>query len=233
MTSSRYILTVIKTKQETEEYQSVFFAKPEGFIYKPGGIFDLYFPDNPSDKRVFSFASSPTESEIIIGYRKGDSEFKKRLQAIGAGQEMGIRYIGSTLAPLEKKNLFIAGGIGITTFRSMLKYMEQTDTLTDSVLFYINRSDFFPYVTELEKLKTQNSKFKIRYIQTTRHGRLNTEKLQPFIEEIKNSTRMVYISGPPSMVDYTIHLFESLGVDRDLLQTDSFDGYNEEFVINN
>lgn len=224
-------LQVIRRRKETEEYESIFFTKPEGFRYKPGGVFDLYFPDDPSDKRVFSFASSPTESELMIGYRRGVSEFKKRLQSITVGQEMEIRYVGSTLTDLgEHKNLFIAGGIGITTFRSMLLYMEKTDSFMSTTLFYINHSNTFAYQKELNNWR-KYWQVDIRYINTQRHGRLTAEKLMPFIEEVKRKERVAYISGPPSMVDHTIHLFESLGVDRDLLQTDSFDGYNEEFEI--
>lgn len=231
MTSSRYVLTVTRIKKETEEYQSVFFTKPQDFSYKPGGVFDLYFPDKPSDKRIFSFASSPTEKEIMIGYKRGESEFKKRLQSIQVGEQMEIRYIGSALAPLEKKNLFIAGGIGITTFRSMIKYMFDTNTFRDCTLFFINQNGFFPYFKEFENWKLENENLSLRYIQTARHGRLSAEKLLLFVEEIKSRQRVAYISGPPSMVDHTMHLLESLDVDRDLVQTDSFDGYNEEFDI--
>lgn len=224
-------LQVIRKRKESGEYESIFFTKPEGFAYKPGGVFDLYFPDDPSDKRVFSFASSPEEDYIMIGYRYGVSKFKTRLQNVQGGDEMEIRYVGSTLTDLgTHKNLFIAGGIGVTTFRSMLTYLVQIKNFTDTTLFYINRNEF-PYLQDLEKLKIKNQKLKIKYIQTGRHGRLTAEKLVPFIEEVKRKERVVYISGPPSMVDHTIHLFESLGVDRDLLQTDSFDGYNEEFEI--
>lgn len=232
MTSSRYLLTVTRIKKETEEYQSIFFTKPEGFSYKPAGVFDLFFSDNPSDKRIFSFASSPTEHEIMIGYRVGTSEFKKRLQSIQVGEQMEIRYIGSALASLEKKNLFIAGGIGITTFRSLLEYMYATQTFVDTTLFFINHSDHFPYQNKLQEIaKADSMDLDIKYINTRRNGRLSGEKLVPFVQEIKNKERVVYISGPPSMVDHTIRLLESLGVDRDVVQTDSFDGYNEEFSI--
>lgn len=232
MMSSRYLLTVTRIKKETEEYQSVFFTKPQDFSYKPGGVFDLYFPDKPSDKRIFSFASSPTENEIMIGYRVGTSDFKRRLQTIQIGDEIEIRYIGSTLTDLGKhKNLFIAGGIGITTFRSMIKYMFDTNTFRDCTLFFINRNNFIPYVSEIENWKLKSENLNVHYIQTARHGRLSIEKLMPFLDEIKIGTRVAYISGPPSMVDHTMHLLESLGVDRDLVQTDSFDGYNEEFDI--
>lgn len=229
MSFSQYTLTVTCVREETSEYLSIFFTKPEGFSYEPADCFDIFFLDAPDDKRTFSFASSPTEKEIQISYRKGRSIFKKRLENLRIGDSVAIRYFGGTFHVDTKKNaLFIAGGIGITTFRSMVKWIMDKNVSKKIDILYVNRDGDFPFQKEFEGWKYENRMISITYWNSTEKGRLTKTSFDSYIAAIQNSTLIPYISGPPAMVDSVVSLLRSSEVKRSLIQTDSFDGYEED-----
>jgi len=101
--------------------------------------------DSRGNRRYFTIASSPTEKELRLGVKfyPNGSSFKKALASMNeADTIIASQLSGDFIMPSNKKKklVFIAGGIGITPFRSMIKYLIDTKQKRDIVLIYSNRT---------------------------------------------------------------------------------------------
>ncbi len=219
-------LKVISINQIAEGYLKIIFEKPQGFAYEPGNWMDIRFPVPQFPVgHTYSFASSPTEPELIIAFKKGISSFKKALENVKPGNIMLITQYGSNGFLLNKKyqSLFIAGGIGITPFRSMMKEAIDTNNKIPLTLIYMNHTNDFPFRTELDQWQREYPLLQIHYIPTQTYGRLTKEKLKELIPNI--SDYMNYVAGQPGMVVNTEKTLLELGIRREDIKLDSFEGY--------
>lgn len=185
-------------------------------------------PDNRGMRRYFSFASSPQENAILIAtkFSEKSSSFKKALHELKQGDELSLNLIGgdfvlprNTATPL----VFIAGGIGITPFRSMLHDMMDTKIKRPVTLFYANRTEediawrkFF-----------EGTEWGLKFISviTERDGHINAEMIQKKVPNYKES--LFYLSGPMPMVKTFEKLLSEMGVPRGNIKRDYFPGYTE------
>lgn len=230
VSTKSFLLKVTNIQTEVDDYISIYFEKPKDFSFSPGDCFDLLFQTpNFTEGRIFSFSSSPTESELRITFRKGITEYKKKLEISKRGDIFLLNYYGSQYSFfLERPLIFYAGGIGIAVFRSILKMAIDTKSIAHIKLIYINKTDNFPFKNELE-LWRKKLDLEISYISTQSEGRLDISKIKNIIPDITNANYVHYIAGPPLMVDATVDILGILGISDTTIHTDSFDGYFEEF----
>lgn len=127
----------------------LWLAKPEGFTFRPGQAIYLSLPDMPKAPdgkgrmRVFSISSAPQDDWLEIATRQTDSTFKQALAQAGIGAPLQIEgpYGDLTLAgPDDRPAAFLADGIGITPFLSMLRDAAQRGMSRRTFLFYSNRT---------------------------------------------------------------------------------------------
>src|SRR5579864_4745967 len=167
---------VIKEKRtETQNCLSIVFERPRGLTYKAGNWMDIrFFSADLSIGKTFSFSSSPTEPDIMITFKKGMSKFKKTLEKVSIGDTMFITQYGSNGFLLNKRHpsVLIAGGIGITPFRSMIKEAIDTDSKAEITLIYQSHIDAFPFHKELAEWEKSYSFLKVHFIVTGKQGRL-------------------------------------------------------------
>lgn len=177
--------------------------------------------------RTYSFASSPTEPDLRITFKKGVSPFKKRLENARPGETMLITQYGSNGFVFDRRHasVFIAGGVGITPFRSMLKELVDTDTHLPIELVYQNRTADFPFRAELDEWARTYLSLTTHYLATETEGRLTRAALLRLLPGITSQEPMTYVAGPPGMVDKAAALLRALGIDNDDIKTDRFDGY--------
>jgi ferredoxin-NADP reductase len=105
------------------------FTKPPGFAFKPGQAVTLFLTDPPpepnSRQRIFSLVSAPFEAELAVATRMREgSAFKRALKGLPAGAKLemkGPRGVMTLHEERSRAGVFIAGGIGITPFMSMLR----------------------------------------------------------------------------------------------------------------
>ena len=208
------------------------FLPDQKLRYSPGQYLEWTLsyphPDSRGNRRYFTVASSPTEKELKLGVKissQQSSGFKKSLLAMNKGDEIfASQLAGDFVLPQDKnvKLAFVAGGIGITPFRSMIRYLMDNNQRRDIVLFYTAATaDGFVYKDLLEKAKTIG--LKPIYVPTNEMGRLTPDIIRK--EALDYQQRIFYLSGPNAMVTSYKKLLLGLGVKRKNIVTDYFPGY--------
>lgn len=219
------------------------FAHKEPFIHHPGQYLEWTVPQVHADfrgnRRYFTIASSPTEKDIKIGVRIGpehSSSFKKKLLAMKEGEEIVASQLsGDFILPDDtaKKLVFIAGGIGVTPFRSMIKYLLDKKEKRDIVFFYAcSQEGEFVYRDLLAEAEKELG-ITVVYVITRAEnapanwkgmkGRLTADDITKYVSEAKDRT--YYLSGPNAMVEGYKSILHTLGVPLTSVVTDYFPGF--------
>ncbi len=236
----KFLLQFQSQHEAASEVYEFSFSKPRGFNFTPGQYMEWTLPQSQTDgrgnRRYFTLASSPTEPDIKLGVKVPSgkpSSFKQILLAAN-GQILAGQLSGDFLLPSDTKQklVFIAGGIGVTPFRSMAKYLTDQQQTRDVVLFYVcSSADEFAYQDIFTA--AQSVGFKTVYVVSHPEdapanwsgevGRLNQEMLSKHVPNL--SSRIFYISGPNAMVEAYKQLLHSLRVPRSRIVTDYFPGF--------
>lgn len=217
------------------------FKLSQRLVFLPGQYmeFTLAHPraDSRGNRRYFTLASSPTEGEVHLGVRfyEQGSSFKQAMVGIdGSAKLIGAQVAGDfTLPPQpQQKLVFIAGGIGITPYRSMLKYLLDTNQRRDIILFYVNRrADEIVYK---DVLSAASAKLGVKIFYTLTDtaavppkwpglvGRINEETLARAVPDFQE--RFFYLSGPPDMVRAQERILKNMQVKSDHIKKDFFPG---------
>jgi ferredoxin-NADP reductase len=231
----------LKARNQLSPRISEFIFTPDRpFKFRPGQYMDftLSVPDvdGRGNRRTFSIASSPTEPELRLGVKfyEPSSAFKSVLRRLQPGAVIMARTIaGDFTLPADPaaKLTFIAGGIGITPFRSMIKYLIDTNARRDITLLYLV-SD--PAEISFRDTLDAAAPLGVKVVAvldakvipagwTGPTGPLTPELITRHIPDA--AARLTYISGPSFMVDHYRDLFRGLGVPARRLVTDHFSGY--------
>ncbi|WKZ25894.1 MAG: FAD-dependent oxidoreductase [bacterium] len=201
----------------------------------------LNYPDARGETRHFTISNSPTEGDDIkvTTRMREESGYKKTLDELSVGTVVEGRgpqgfFVLPTnnpdklsRPPLPQINLFIAGGIGITPFRSMIKYAIDSGLSTPIYLIYSNSDSDFVFKKELDTWQKEYSNLKIEYIDTSVDGRIDEIKLKKLINQwnlvIVNFT--AWVVGPNPFVDAVEELLVNLNISEDNIKSEKFTGY--------
>ncbi len=230
-------LKITGTKNEANNYFSLILEKPVNFSFYPGQYIDIELSVNGQVKsdRLFTISSSPTENFLMITTKKGFTDFKEAMVALQIGDSISTSYpIGTFTLDESQPAVFMTGGIGITPFRSIVKYVVDQKLSTKITLIYSNSDNNFLFKKELEDWQKQLPNLTIYYIVTSQVGRLDKDKflnLYPklFTLSPKNASSQAslifYLAGSPKMVDDFASILLELEVDETNIRYDRFDGY--------
>ncbi len=218
------------------------FEKPQGFDFKPGQSADLTLlnppeTDSEGNVRTFSIASAPFEDQLMFATRMRDTAFKRLLKKVPLGTvvKMDAAMGSFTLHKNSAKpGVFLAGGIGITPFSSIVRQADHDHAPNKLYLFYSNRRpEDAPFIEVLQNLEKTNPNF--HFIATMTEmprskktwngetGRINQEMLSNYLNDLRGP--IYYIAGPPAMVSGMRKMVVESGVDEDDIRTDEFAGY--------
>jgi len=219
----------------THNIRSFRFPKPPSLNYLPGQFFFITLKNNGQELRKhFSFSSSPSEQNYIEFTKKlSDSDFSRKLRNLNKNDWARIDgpYGKFTFIGEHKKIALLAGGIGITPFRSMIKYCTDKKLNTEITLIYGNRSEKdIVFKKEFEELKTQNKNFKPIFIINEKNdnwkgltGFINGDIIKKEVSDYKQ--RVFYVCGPPKMVESLLGIINKLGISRNNIRIEYFTGY--------
>jgi len=235
----RLRLKLLEVEQISNRVFNYVFQPERPFHFLPGQYMEWTLDNVPYDsrgnRRTFTIASSPTESSVQLGlkYQEPASMFKATFAQLRPGDIIHASQLAGnfTLNGNENRKLvFIAGGIGITPFRSMIKYIVDKNITVDIVLLYVvGDPNEFAYTTLLHAAHVQGVKLIPIITNPAYHAdgaitaKLNDSLVIKLVPDYNE--RLFYISGPSNMVDATQELLHALHIPRTHIKTDHFSGY--------
>ncbi len=218
------------------------FEKPSGFDFRAGQATDVTLlnppeTDSEGNVRTFSIASAPFENELMITTRMRDSAFKRWLKKMPLGTEVKMdAAMGSLILHknVAKPAVFLAGGIGITPFLSMVRQASHERLGHKLHLFYSNRRpEDAPFLENLKELEKTNPNYKFVGTMTEMEhsqqpwsgetGWIDQSMLSRHLESLQGP--IYYIAGPPAMVAGMRGMLVGASVDEDDIRTEEFAGY--------
>ncbi len=236
---------MLKLQQKIKTAEGVYdfvFSLPRSISFRPGQYLEWTLPhlkpDERGTRRYFTIASAPTEDTLRIGVKfyEPSTTYKARLLSMQAGDAIvASQLAGDFVLPKDtnKKLVFIAGGIGITPFRSMIQYLIDTKEQRDIVLIYSNKTAAdIAYREIFDKAATQLG-VKTIFALSDRSsappswngylGSVNGAMIRESIADYQD--RMYFISGPRRMVTSFKDTLKEMGIHRSHIRTDYFPGF--------
>jgi ferredoxin-NADP reductase len=218
----------------------VFDLLGEEVEFTPGQYFFVTLLDPPYDdergaRRHFSVVTSPNErGRLGFCTRLRESAFKRSLAELPVGAEAEVEQPkGSFLLPeaTNQPYVFLAGGIGITVFRSMLRYIAEEDLPHRVTLIYSNRDrESTPFLEELSELEQARANFDLVLTMTDDAAwngetrRIGPELLRDQLSGDLPSYAYL-VAGPPAMVDSVVATLHAVEVPDERVVPDRFSGY--------
>lgn len=241
-------LTLVKKLSEAKGTTSFFWKTEKKVSYLPGQYFYYTLPkldqvDSRGATRHFTISSSPTEgTNLRLTTRiREESGFKKTLDNLKIGSIIeGEGPNGTYILDKEKKNpqVFLAGGIGITPYRSFIKYAFDNNFQTPFYVIYSNSTpEEIAFKKELESWEKQYSNLKITFTVSNPKeskekwngstGRIDEALIRGQIEnwKLKIGNCNWWVSGPPPMVDAVEGVLEKMKISPSYLFSEKFSGY--------
>lgn len=193
--------------------------------------------DTRGNRRYFTFASSPTERDVRLGVKfyPHPSTYKTLLSDFKEGSEILVGSIaGDFVLPRDKKKklVFIAGGIGVTPFRSMIKSLIDTHEVRDIVLIYSNKSEEeIAYREFFDEAARAGVGLRVVYTLTDNvpstwsgeRGMIDGAMIRRIVPDYRERT--FYISGPQVMVQSFKKMLHTMGISRWRIKADYFPGF--------
>ena len=237
-----YLVKLKARRQVAERTMAFQFERPEGFTFTAGQSIDMTLinpseTDGEGNGRAFSIASAPDEGLLLVATRMRDTAFKRVLGTLPIGSQVKIEGPFGNLVlhhDHARAGVFLAGGIGITPFRSILLRAAREQLPHRLFLFYANRrTEDAPFLQELEALQRQNPRntFVPTMTDMSRSDRswqgetrvINQEMLAKHLKSA--ASPIYYMAGPPGMVRAMRTLLHGMRVDDVDIRTEEFAGY--------
>lgn len=236
------ITDFLKSSEVAEGTLAFSLRKPADFSFKPGQSADLTLvdpteTDGEGNTRTFSIASAPSDNELMFATRLRDTAFKRTLRKLQPSARIKLDGpMGSfnLHKNASKPAVFLAGGIGITPFLSMIREAAQQKDPHQIYLFYSNRRpEDAAFMEELETTQKRNSNFhliatmaemeKSRKSWSGERGFIDAAMLKRHLAQL--SGPIYYTAGPPAMVAAMKDMLVKAGVDEDDVRAEDFPGY--------
>lgn len=241
-TSSVTMSKLLSRHEVAERTMAFRFEKPSGWTFKAGQVIAMTLlgpseTDAEGDTREFSIASGPHEDTLMVATRLRDTAFKRVLQTLPLGTAVKIEGPSGTLTlhtDVKRSAVFLAGGIGITPFRSMLLRAAQEQLPHRIFLFYSNRRpEDAPFLEELQALGRMNPRYTLIASMTDmgkshqswrgETGQITAGMLARYLKNA--GSPIYYIAGPPGMVKGLHAMVHESGVDDADIRAEEFAGY--------
>ncbi len=235
-------LTLIKQVPRSADVTSFYFKPPQAVNYDAGQYFRWLIFTEPMDSRgpdrFFTISSSPTEPDIMLTtkFYPKPSTFKQHLRDLKVGDTIEVNGPNGTFTLPESTDqpiVLVAGGIGVTPFRSMLKYV--FDKKLDYKIHLIHaaktsgelifKDGFDEWMQALPNLKATYVIDQAEPGWQGETGKLDAARIEQLAGSLDN--KLVYLSGPEPMIEVFKDGLVASGASEEQIKTDYFPGYTE------
>ncbi len=237
------VTSLLQSRQEVADGTMAFrFDRPPDWVFKAGQFLDMTLlnpveTDGEGDTRSFSIASGPDEDTLMVATRMRDTAFKRVLKTMPIGTAVRIEGPSGDLTLQDdstRSAVFLAGGIGITPFRSMLVQAAHQKLPHRLFLFYSNRRpEDAPFLEELQALEMKNPRYTLipsmsemarsHRSWTGETGLIDQAMLSRHLSDAVSP--LYYIAGPPEMVRDLHAMLATQSVNDDDIRAEEFSGY--------
>lgn len=230
-------LTLVNKKHESDDVYSFYFKSSDEFTFRPSQYIyvtlpRLDFEDQRGPTRHFTIANRPSSDFLQITTKiRPESGYKKTLANMQIGEVVEGR---GPLGHLDfekykgKTNIFFAGGIGITPFRSIIDDLDSKKDDFKIILIYSNSGDNFTFAQELNNWQRDNLGLFVHYHNTKTKERLKKQTIEDIVKKSLSDikTSQSWIIGPNAFVDAIEDiLLNEIFIDQDNIITEKFTGY--------
>jgi ferredoxin-NADP reductase len=238
----RYRSRLIARQEVAERTWAFRFQRPPGFEFTAGQFMDVTLDptkdeDPEGNTRAFSIASPPQEDSLTVTTRMRDTAFKRNLASLPLGTEVSLAPASGDLilhADESRPAVILAGGIGITPFRSIVLDAARRKLGHEIGLFYSNhRPEDAPFLAELKALEGENTRFHFVPTMTAmdrshrpwegERGRIDPAMLAR--HALGSHPPVYYVAGPPGLVNELHAMLTQAGIPEPSILTETFDGY--------
>lgn len=230
----------LKLKEKVQVASNVYnfvFKLDRKLAFQPGQYMEWTLPavapdgqgaDRRGNRRYFTIASAPTEPDLVIGtkFYLEPSTFKRQLLAMKLGDSIIAASRGGDFVLPKDKNkklVFMAGGIGITPFRSMIKYLLDRQEKRDIILLYSNKTPTEVAYTDIFDAAQNELGIKTFYTMTDQEGFIDEHVIRREVPDYKE--RQFFLSGPHAMVEAFEKTLRNMGLTRSQIKKDYFPGF--------
>jgi ferredoxin-NADP reductase/nitrite reductase/ring-hydroxylating ferredoxin subunit len=241
------------SKQNDDNQKGLEDKTPFNYTAGQFAFFDIggVYNDPKGPIRHFTISSSPTENFIMFSTRIRDSPYKKRLSTLEEGAKVKVRgpegkFVLHQDYSKKRPAVFLSGGIGVTPFRSVLKYATDTQLPIKIIMFDSNRNrSNILFKEEFDDWADRNKNLKIIYTISEdedpgheqsssaakndwkgEYGRINKAMIFKYVDNNILDNSIFYICGPPSMLKAMQSLLqEELEIPKERIKVEEFTGY--------
>lgn len=215
----------VRKEKDTGNIWSFYFKPPSSFSMKAGEHLLLMIDHKDTDGRgkirFYSPSSAPHEGLIRITTRyfgKDSSSFKKAMFQMNPGNLISVMGpIGKfTIRDFDKEYVFIASGVGITPFRSIILDLAHKGKQPTISLYYFNTNNEILFKNELDKLAKTNPNLTLKYLKR------GDEISENIICQVNAKKGMFYIAGAPKFVSEQKDRLKKLGTSAFRIKFDPF-----------
>jgi len=217
----------LESYKESEDIYTFIFEKEDDLSWIPGqhSLFTITHKKIKNNTRPFTIASAPNENVIRLTMRidENPSEFKEAMLELKQGMKINMTGpLGSFNLTDNSPSLLIAGGIGITPFRSILKQIESEGNGIEKPihLLYLDSNKSFLFKDELDTI-ANNTSISFTYL----------DSRDDLMQEIDTFSTLnkdhgkYFIAGPKSMVKSINEYLKSKNIPKKNIKKDAFYGY--------
>jgi predicted ferric reductase len=220
-------LLFLESYKESDDVYSFLFKKEKDLTWKAGqhGLFSITHKKVKNPTKPFTIASAPTENVIKLTMSISDapSDFKKAMLELKQGMKVSMSGpVGSFYLKENRPTLLVAGGIGITPIRSMVKQLEAEGNGAGKQihLLYMDSKKSYIYRDELDEL-AKNTSITVTYVDSRDDLHQEIDKFS----SLNKNNGLYFIAGPKSMVDSISSYLQDNNISKKNIKKDAFYGY--------
>lgn len=202
----------------------VMMPQNNGMQYMPGQFVFTKFYDEAvsSEEHPFSISSGKNQTELHVAI-KNSGDYTSFIKDLSPESEVDVEGpFGKFSSELYEnpRQVWVAGGIGITPFLGMARSIDPEGHYSIDLYYSIKEPSEAVYLKELKQIEKVNQNFKVFEFFTTTQGRLTGSIIQQNSEKIKKAD--IFICGPSPMMKSLRNQFIDLGVNKKQIHSEEF-----------